>query len=340
MICFYEKRLRPSRVSLDFQGTGTGAPASMWRYTARQLGNAAITLVTVSLLVFMLNELTPGDVARKLLGPYAMQDQVDTLTRELGLDRSVFVRYFEYMGRALTGDFGESTVFRKPVAALLQDRLGNTMLLALISFAVIVPFSVLLGVLAGMREKSATDRAVSVFSSVCASVPEFAMGVFLLAIFVVWLGVLPGTAPLTNSGGWPVWSQFVLPVAVVTLYDSGYLIAMIRSSMVEVMRQPYIRTAMLKGVSFRGVVLKHALRNALIAPFTVILLQINYLVAGLVVVEMVFGFPGFGRMMLEAALSKDVAVIEAGTLVAVTVTMLTQIGGDLGYRFLDPRISL
>ena len=312
----------------------------MGRYAAKQAGNAALTLFAVSFLVFMLNELTPGDVARKILGPYALQEQVAVLTKELGLDRPVFVRYLEYMGRALTGDFGESIVFRKPVATLLAERLGNTLVLAAVSFIVIVPFSVLFGVLAGMREKSLLDRCVSVFSSICASVPEFAMGVFLLAIFVVWLGILPGTAPLTTSGGWPVWSQFVLPVAVVTLYDSGYLIAMIRSSMVEVMRQPYIRTAMLKGMSFRGVVVKHALRNALIAPFTVILLQINYLVAGLVVVEMVFGFPGFGRLMLEAALAKDIAVLEAGALVAVTVTMLTQIFGDLGYRYLDPRISL
>ena len=157
------------------------------------------------------------------------------------------------------------------------------------------------------------------------------MGVFLLAIFVVWLGVLPGTSPLRPDAGWPVWTQFVLPVLVVTLYDAGYLISMIRTSMVEVMRQPFIRTAVLKGMCFRHVVAKHALRNALIAPFTVILLQLNYLVSGLVVVETVFAYPGFGRMMLEAALAKDIAVIEAGTLVAVTVTMLTQLFGDLGY---------
>ncbi len=204
----------------------------------------------------------------------------------------------------------------------------------------IVPFSILFGVLAGMRERSRTDRAVSVFSSVCASIPEFAMGVFLIAIFVVWLGILPGTSPLTTGGGWPVWSQFILPVAVVTLYDAGYLISMIRQSMVEVMRQPYIRTAVLKGMSYRDVVTKHAMRNALIAPFTVILLQLNYLVSGLVVVETVFAYPGFGRMMLEAALAKDIAIIEAGTLVAVSVTMLTQLFGDLGYMALDPRIRV
>jgi peptide/nickel transport system permease protein len=174
----------------------------------------------------------------------------------------------------------------------------------------------------------------------CASIPEFAMGVFLLAIFVVWLGWLPGTSPLRADSGWAIWMQFVLPVLVVTFYDAGYLIAMVRSSMVEVMRAPYIRTALLKGNSFRQVVAKHALRNALITPFTVILLQLNYLVSGLVVVETLFAYPGFGRLMLEAALAKDIAVIEAGTLIAVSVTMLTQLFGDLGYMALDPRIRV
>jgi peptide/nickel transport system permease protein len=312
----------------------------MRRYLARQLVNMGLTLFVVSFLVFALNELTPGDVASKILGPYATQEQVDILNKQMGLDRPLLVRYAEYMGKALTGDFGESITYRQPVSQVLWDRLANTLLLAAVCFAVIVPFSVLFGVLAGMRERSFTDRAVSVFSSICASIPEFAMGVFLLAIFVVGLGVLPGTSPLTTGGGWPVWSQFVLPVAVVTLYDAGYLISMIRQSMVETMRQPYIRTAMLKGNSFRRVVTRHAMRNALVAPFTVILLQLNYLVSGLVVVETVFAYPGFGRLMLEAALTKDIAVIEAGALVAVLVTMLTQLFGDLGYMALDPRIRV
>ncbi|HEV2040686.1 MAG TPA: ABC transporter permease [Casimicrobiaceae bacterium] len=312
----------------------------MLRYTAKQLLNIAVTLLAVSFLVFALNELTPIDVARKLLGPYATQDQVDILYKQMGLDRSLSARYWEYLANALVGNFGESNLYRRPVAQILWDRLGNTLVLAGICFAVIVPFSVLLGVMAGMRERSLVDRAVSVFASVCASIPEFALGVFLLAIFVVGLGILPGTSPLSTSGGWPIWSQFVLPVAVVTLYDGGYLISMIRSSMVEVMRQPYIRTATLKGMPFRDVVVKHALRNALITPFTVILLQLNYLVSGLVVVEMVFAYPGFGRMMLEAALNKDIALVEAGALCAVSVTMLTQILGDLGYMALDPRIRV
>lgn len=312
----------------------------MLRYATKQLVNMLLTLFAVSFLVFMLNEWAPGDVASKLLGPFATQDQVDKLNTAMGLDRPVIIRYFEYMGNALTGDLGRSLVYRQPVADVLADRLGATLKLALISFAVIVPFSVLLGVLAGMRESSIADRIISMFSYLCASIPEFAMAVFLIAIFVVGLGWLPGTSPMRADSGWPIWSQFVLPVLVVTFYDAGYLISMIRSSMVDVMRQPYIRTAALKGMSFRQVVGKHALRNALITPFTVIMLQLNYLVSGLVVVETIFAYPGFGRLMLEAALAKDIAVVEAGALIAVAVTMLTQLFGDLGYMRLDPRIRV
>jgi peptide/nickel transport system permease protein len=312
----------------------------MLRYATKQLVNMLLTLFAVSFLVFMLNEWAPGDVASKLLGPFATADQVEKLNREMGLDRSVLIRYFEYMGNALSGDLGRSLVYRQPVADVLADRLGATLNLAMISFAVIVPFSIVLGVLAGMSESSLADRIISLFSYICASIPEFAMSVFLIAVFVVWLGILPGTSPMRADSGWPIWSQFVLPVLVVTFYDAGYLISMIRSSMVDVMRQPYIRTAALKGMSFRQVVSKHALRNALITPFTVIMLQLNYLVSGLVVVETIFAYPGFGRLMLEAALAKDIAVVEAGALIAVAVTMMTQLVGDLGYMRLDPRIRV
>ena len=191
---------------------------------------------------------------------------------------------------------------------------------------------------AGMREASRLDRAILLFSTVMASIPEFALGVFLASVFVVWLGWLPGTATLVAGGGWSVGAQLVLPVAVIVLFDSGYVISMIRASMVEVMQRPYIRTAILKGLPFRRVILSHAVRNAMIGPITVILLQINYLVAGVVVVETVFAYPGFGRMMLEAALFKDIALIEAGALVAVFVCVMTQILGDLAYVLLDPRI--
>jgi len=189
-----------------------------------------------------------------------------------------------------------------------------------------------------MREASRLDRTISVASIVTTSVPEFASGVFMQTIFVILLGILPGTSTLNTNAGWSFASQLVLPVAVMVLYDLGYVVRMVRASMVEVMTRPYIRTAVLKGLTFRDVILKHAVRNAMIAPFTVIMLQVNYLVAGVVVVEAVFGYPGFGRMLLDGALSKDIAIVEAGTMVAVFVVVLSQVVGDFGYMLLNPRI--
>jgi len=244
------------------------------------------------------------------------------------------------LGGVLTGDLGTSTRYKEPVNDIIWDRIGNTAILAAIAFAVIVPLSIILGVAAGTREGSVLDRTISLGAIVTTSVPEFASGVFLASIFVIWLGLLPGTSTLDPTGGWSVASQLVLPVAVMELYDLGYVVRMVRASMIEVMTKPYIRTAVLKGLAFKDVVLRHALRNALIAPFTVILLQINYLVIGVVVVEAVFAYPGYGRMMLEAALFKDVALIEAGGLVAVFIAVTTQIIGDVGYMLLNPRIRI
>jgi peptide/nickel transport system permease protein len=307
-------------------------------FFAKRLGYLVLTMLVVSFAIYMISEFTPGDVARKVLGPFATQHQVELLTEQMGLNRPVFVRYFEWVGQILTGNLGYSTVYKTEVNNIIWTRLGHTLILAGIAFAVIVPASILLGVTAGMRESSRLDRSISLFSIVTTSVPEFASGVFLTSIFAIWIGILPGTSTLDKGGGWSIASQLVLPVAVMVFYDLGYVVRMVRASMIEVMTRPYIRTAVLKGMKFRDVITKHALRNAMIAPFTVILLQINYLVTGVVVVEAVFAYPGFGRMMLEAALSQDIAVIEAGALFSVLVAVVTQIVGDFGYMLLNPRI--
>ena len=310
----------------------------MARFAAKHLVFFFLTLFVVSFLVFTLNEYSPGDVARKELGAYATQDQVEALTKRLGLDRPLLVRYAEYLGKVARGDLGYSARFKAPVREVIGKHLRNTALLAALAFACIVPLSMVLGIAAGMRESSKLDRAILLFGTVVASIPEFALGVFLASVFVVWLGWLPGTATLVAGGGWSAGAQLVLPVAVIVLFDAGYVTSMIRASMVEVMQRPYIRTAVLKGLPFWRVILRHAVRNAMINPITVILLQINYLVAGVVVVETVFAYPGFGRMMLEAALFKDIALVEAGALVAVGLAVVTNILGDVGYMLIDPRI--
>jgi peptide/nickel transport system permease protein len=312
----------------------------MTAFLLRRLGFLLITLLATSFLVFAISEFAPGDVATKILGPYATADQIARLTEEMGLNRPMPIRYLDWLGGILSGDLGTSTLFKQPVNEVLWGRLANTGLLAGIAFALIVPLSLLLGVVAGMREASLRDRSISVASIIATSVPEFASGVFLASVFAVWLGWLPGTSPLSLGGDWSVAQQLVLPVAVMVLYDLGYVVRMVRASMVEVMRAPYIRTAVLKGLTRSEVIFRHALRNALIAPFTVILLQINYLITGVVVVEAVFAYPGFGRMMLDAALAQDIALIEAGALVAIVIAVGTQIVGDIGYMLLNPRIRV
>jgi peptide/nickel transport system permease protein len=310
----------------------------MLAFLGKRFLSLIFTMLAVSVLVFAAFEFTPGQVARKVLGPFATQDQVDQLTEKMGLNRPVYERYWEWLSNTASGNLGTSTLYKTEVNNIIWDRLGNTLILAAVAFAIIVVASIVFGIAAGMREGSKLDRAISVASIVTTSVPEFASGVFLASIFVIWLGVLPGTSPLESSGEWSIAAQLVLPVSVMVLYDLGYVVRMVRASMVEVMTKPYIRTAILKGLSFRQVILRHALRNAMIAPFTVILLQINYLITGVVVVEAVFAYPGFGRMLLEAALAQDIATVEAASLFAVFVTVTTQIIGDLGYMYLNPRI--
>ncbi len=301
----------------------------------KRLGYLLLTMLVVSFLVFLLLELDPRSVAGKVLGPYSTDEQRQLWLEAHGYLEPFFSRYFDWLGRFITGDFGESTRFRVPVSEILWPRLGNTAILGLTAMAVIVPLSLLLGVLAGMREGSKLDRTISIVSILTTSVPEFASAVFVAVIFVFWLGWLPGTSGMID--GFDA-KQLVLPVLVLVLYDFGYVTRMTRASMAEVMTTPYIRTAVLKGLPYRRVITQHALRNALIAPFTVIMLQFNWLLSGVIVVEFTFAYKGFGALLLEASLNDDIFLIEAAAMVAVFVAVLTQTLSDIGYTFLNPRI--
>lgn len=336
----------------------------MVSFLLRRLLGLLLTLLAASFLVFAVTEFSPGNVARKTLGPYALQAQVDLLYKRLRLGDPLLVRYVRWMGVLVGaiddplqdpalklgfkdprgtryfGNLGYSTLFKAPINDVIWDRIRHTATLAGIAFALMVPLSLVAGILAGMREGNRLDRGITVASIVATSIPEFASGVFLTAIFVVGLGLLPGISPMDPGAGWSPAAQLVLPVTVLLLYDSGYVTRMVRSSMAEVMTQPFIRTAALKGLPRRQVILRHAVRNAMIAPFTVILLQINFLISGVVVTEMVFAYPGFGRMLLEASLFGDIALIEAATLIALVAATATQLVSDLGYMLLNPQIRL
>jgi len=304
-------------------------------FILRRLGTMALTMLVVSILLFLLLEYTPGNVATKVLGPYSSDEQRQLWLEAHGYMEPLWFRYLSWLGNFVTGDFGESIRFKVPVADVLWPRLWNTAILGFWTFAVMIPLSLVLGVLAGMREGSALDRTISVGSIVTTSIPEFASAVFLAAIFVFWLGLLPGTSTMTTGFDW---TQLVLPVMVLVIYDFGYVARMTRASMAEVMTAHYIRTAVLKGLPDRQVIIRHALRNALIAPFTVIMLQINWLLSGVIVVEFFFAYKGFGALLLEASLNQDIFLIEACAMVAVFVAAMTQTLADVGYTYLNPRI--
>ena len=307
----------------------------MLKMVARRLGTMLLIMLVVSMLLFLMNEGDPSLVARSVLGPFAQQEQLQAWIEQNGYDRTMFVRYFDWVSRIFRGDLGDSIIYKKSVNEIFWPRLANTGILAGATFFLMVVLGLVLGVLAGMKEGSARDRFISFISIFTTSVPEYASAVILSGIFVFWLGWLPGTSSMT--GGFNA-VELILPVMVLTLYGFGYVARMTRASMAEVMTSSYIRTAILKGIPYRRVIMKHALRNALIAPFTVIMLQFNWLLSGVVVTEFAFGYKGFGALLLEAALRRDIFVIEAAGIAAVFVAVTTQTIGDLAYTYLNPRI--
>jgi len=307
----------------------------MARLIGRRVVAMLLTMIAVSLVLFLLLEFNIEDVAIKVLGPYSLEESRQIWLQENGYLDPFYERYLRWLWSAITLDFGDSTRFKVPVIEVLGPRLAQTGILALVTFAVMVPLALVLGVLAGMKEGSVLDRTITVICTVTTSVPEFASAVIFSAVFVFWLKWLPGTSTMT--GGFSL-AELVLPTLVLVGYGFGYIARMTRASMAEVMMTHYIRTAVLKGLPYRRVILKHALRNALIAPFTVIMLQINWLLSGVIVVEAFFSYKGFGQLLLEASLNQDIYLIEACAMVAVFVAVMTQLIADIGYTYLNPRI--
>lgn len=256
-------------------------------------------------------------------------------TTQAGAPRS----YIPLQKGLLRGDPGTSIITRRPVIETLAPRLVNTLFLAGTAFIFIMPIALALGILAGLNQGRTTDRALSIAGLIATATPEFASGVVLIIVFAVWLRWFPGAVVLPSGTSlFDRPEMLVLPVLTLTLVELGYVLRITRASIVEVMRTNYIRTAILKGLPFRRVVFTHALRNALLAPITVIMLHVNWLVGGVVVVEALFGFPGLGRYILDAALTKDVFAIEAAAMILVVVAVSTQLVADLIYVALNPRI--
>ncbi len=340
----------------------------MGLFILRRLGVMILTALCLTFLVFWLTNLYPNlEKLAKTQGNFRMSDEaVTSYLTNRGYTQSLPIKYGEWLGilpgyeiegsdgetrrrcedgktfcGVLQGEWGQSTVFKEDVSKIIATRLGLTGKLMFWVMMVMVPGALIIGVLAGMREGSGTDRSLSTVSIVSTATPEYVSGVVFIAAFatpLMGMQYFKGTA--TSAMDDANFINFFLPVITIALYGMGYIARMTRASMTEVMTAQYIRTARLKGVSFRNIVLKHALRNALIAPFTVIMLQFPWLLNGVVIVETLFNYKGFGWTLVQAASNNDIELLLAVSVVSVFVVLITQLISDIGYVFLNPRIRI
>jgi peptide/nickel transport system permease protein len=346
----------------------------MLLFLARRLGVILLTMLCLTLIVFYLVNLEPNlkKLAISQTEMHASSEELESWLVKNGYRRSFIERYAMWLGvwpkepslvssdatgpprprfswcdepqtrtfsGVLQGDFGCSTKFKVKVVAKLWPALRATGVLMFWVMVVMIPIALFIGVVSGMREGSRTDRSLSILSIATTSTPEYVSGVVLTIIFATWLGWLNGSAAAATEGHLSFYN-FALPVATVAIYGMGYVARMTRASMIEVMNAQYIRTARLKGLGFTAVVLKHALRNALIAPFTVIMLLFPWLLTGVVIVEVMFRYQGFGQTLVDAAGNNDIDLLLACSLVSVTLVLVTQLISDIGYAWLNPRIRV
>jgi peptide/nickel transport system permease protein len=347
----------------------------MARLIVNRLGVMILTALCLTFAVFFLTNLQPSleKLAKTQVNTRMTDEQVAQWLERNGYARPILLRYGEWLGAVpgwigtsengkptgrcvktdvpsedtprfcgvLQGDFGVSTVFQEDVGPIIAERLALTGWLMLWVMVVMVPMALLVGVLAGMREGSRLDRGLSMFSIASTATPEYVSGVVLIAVFASSSVGLQWFKPSAASAMKDMTIEnFALPVLTMALYGMGYIARMTRASMAEVMTAQYIRTAHLKGLGFGGVVVRHALRNALIAPFTVIMLQFPWLLTGVVIVEALFNYKGFGWTLVRAADNNDIELLLACSMVAVVVVLLTQLISDVGYIFLNPRVRV
>ncbi|MFI7551469.1 ABC transporter permease [Micromonospora sediminimaris] len=313
----------------------------MARFVIRRLLQSAVVLLGVTLVVFLLLQLVPGDPVRVALGTRFDPQTYEALRARAGLDQPPVVQYFDYLRRALTGDLGVSFRSGRPVTAIVLERLPATLSLAVtaVVFAMAIAFP--LGIVSAIRSGSLVDHAARVFSQFGVSVPDFWMGIMGILLFSGVLGWLPpsGYVALTEDPGrWA--SHVALPAATVGLVTASILTRFIRSSMLEVLSEDYVRTAEAKGLRTRVVVLRHVLRNALIPVVTVVAVQLASLLGGVIVIEVLFAWPGIGRLTYDAVAARDYPVLQGAVLLVAALFLLVNLLVDILYARLDPRITV
>ena len=299
----------------------------------------ALILLAVSLLTFGIVNILPGNVAHALLGETATAAEVRALEQRLGLDLPLAERYLAWIAAMARGDFGTSLAFHVPVAPLLLARLQNSVILALLVLAIAVPLALALGVTGAVMQGRLVDRLLSGFAVLAFALPEFVIGLVLILAFSIWLPILPGSS-LIGPGENPLArpEALVLPVLVLTLHQLAHLSQVTRTSMIEVLDSNYVRTAELKGLSRWSVIVKHALRNALLPAVAEIGMNFGYVLGGLVVVETLFSYAGIGQLMVMSVSHRDVPTLQATVLVVAAAYGVGNLLADLASMLLSPRL--
>lgn len=307
----------------------------LWR-----VGLAALTLLLVSLIVFMMLEVLPGDVATRILGRDATPENLELLRSELGLDRPAAVRYLDWLGGLLTGDLGRSLVSSRPVADILAPRVFNTLVLSLYAFLLYLPLTLVPAVIQAVRRDRGADHLISVVTLVLLSMPDFLLATILLLVFVIYVPVLPAISLVDQSSSALEYLRATtLPAVTLAIVMSVYAVRMLRDNLIEVLDSDYVRMAELKGLSSRRVLLRHALPNALIPTLNVTALNLAYLIGGVVVVEKVFSYPGFGSLLVDSLQLRDLPVIEVTVMIAALVYVSANLLTDVAAILLNPRLA-
>jgi peptide/nickel transport system permease protein len=296
--------------------------------------------VVLSIIIFLAAQVLPGDVGRRVLGPFADQASVDALNHQLGTDRSLIVQYGDWITSFVTGDFGES-VRNRPVSDVLGDPIVASAKLALLAFIIVVPLAIAGGVAAAMNEGNFRDRLISVGGLSATAIPEFVWAVFFILIFALGLGIFPTTAQFPEGAS--VFTQvkyLLLPALCLVCVLFGYIARMARAGTLEALDADYTRTAVLKGLPQRTVIWRHVLRNALLPTIAVVATQAGYLIGGLVIIEVIFNYQGIGLTLARAATEKDIPVLQSGVLLVGIVYLVATLIADLLYSVLNPRVRL
>jgi peptide/nickel transport system permease protein len=303
----------------------------MRAYVLRRLGQAALTLLGVSVLVFVVLRVLPGDPAKMLLPEGAPQSAVDELNRHLGLREPLHVQYGIFMRSVFRGDFGQSFQYRAPALRVVAERLAATAQLALAAMFLTGAVGVSLGIVAAVRRGTRYDFASTLFAVLGQSLPNFWLGIMLILLFGVALRWLP-------TSGFESWRHLILPAVTLAAFPTALVARLTRSSMLEILGRDYIRTGRAKGLAERAVVLRHALRNAAVPVLTVLGLQIGALLGGAVITESVFAWPGMGKLVVDAIFFRDFPVVQTVLIFSATIFVLINLLVDLLYTVIDPRI--